>query len=80
MIIPGLRQALVAQTDRVLRAEARDDIENREVTIIGDKEIPYSLLKRVMATCTDADYGQLSLAVMQKTSDAQLAAMTGTGG
>jgi biopolymer transport protein ExbD len=80
MIIPGLRQALVAQTDRVLRAQARDDIENREVTIMGDKEIPYRLLKRVMATCTDADYGQLSLAVMQKTSDAQLAAMTGTGG
>lgn len=80
LIIPGLRQALVAQTDRVLRQEARDDVENREVTIMGDKELPYRLLKKVMATCTDADYGQLSLAVMQKTSDAQLAAMAGAGG
>jgi len=37
------------------------------VTIMGDKEIPYSLLKKVMATCTSADYGKISLAVMQKT-------------
>jgi biopolymer transport protein TolR len=42
------------------------------VTIMGDREIPYSLLKKVMATCTAADYGQLSLAVLQKASDARL--------
>ena len=33
---------------------------------MGDKELPYSLLKRVMATCTAADYGKISLAVMQR--------------
>jgi hypothetical protein len=32
-----------------------------------------------MATCTQADYGQLSLAVLQKTSDAQLAALKSGG-
>ena len=74
LIIPELRAALQSQTDRTLRQDARDDVEGREVTIMGDKEIPYWLLKKVMATCTDADYGRLSLAVMQKTSDAQLAA------
>ena len=47
---------------------------------MGDKEIPYHILKRVMATCTDADYGRLSLAVLQKTSDLQMAAVTGDGG
>ena len=41
----------------------------REVTIMGDKDIPYSLLKKVMATCTAADYGQISLAVLQKSSE-----------
>jgi biopolymer transport protein ExbD len=80
LVIPALKQALMAQTDRVLRQESMDDIEGREVTIMGDKDIPYSLLKKVMATCTDADYGQLSLAVMQKTSDASFAAMAPTGG
>jgi len=67
--IPGLRQALMSQNDRVLRKEAQDEIEGREVTIMGDKDIPYRLLKKVMATCTASDYGQISLAVLQKSSE-----------
>ena len=67
--IAALEQALKSQNDRVLRREARDDIAGREVTIMGDKDIPYRLLKKVMATCTGADYGQISLAVLQKSSE-----------
>ena len=64
-----LREALLSQNDRVLRREANDDIAAREVTIMGDKDIPYRLLKKVMATCAASDYGQISLAVLQKSSD-----------
>lgn len=67
--IPELRQALKSQNDRVMRREMQDDIAGREVTIMGDKDIPYRLLKKVMATCMASDYGQISLAVMQKSSD-----------
>ncbi len=67
--IPALREALLSQNDRVLRREAQDDIAGREVTIMGDKEIPYRLLKKVMATCTESDYGQISLAVLQKSAE-----------
>ena len=67
--IPELREALKSQNDRVLRKEAQDDIAGREVTIMGDKDIPYRLLKKVMATCSQSDYGQISLAVLQKSSD-----------
>jgi biopolymer transport protein TolR len=67
--IPELREALLSQNDRVLRKEAQDDISGREVTIMGDKDIPYRLLKKVMATCTGSEYGQISLAVLQKSSD-----------
>jgi biopolymer transport protein TolR len=67
--IPALREALKSQNDRVLRRAAQDDIAGREVTIMGDKEIPYRVLKKVMATCTGADYGQISLAVLQKSSE-----------
>ena len=69
IVIPELKAALEEQTARVLQADVRDDVAGREVTIMGDREIPYSLLKKVMATCTAADYGQLSLAVLQKASD-----------
>ena len=67
--IPELRQALKSQNDRVMRREMQNDIAGREVTIMGDKDIPYRLLKKVMATCMASDYGQISLAVMQKSSD-----------
>ena len=67
--IPALRKALLLQNDRVLRRAAQTDISGREVTIMGDKDIPYRLLKKVMATCTRSDYGRISLAVLQKSSD-----------
>ena len=67
--ISELREALLSQNDRVLRRDAQEDMAGREVTIMGDKDIPYRLLKKVMATCTESDYGQISLAVLQKSSD-----------
>lgn len=67
--IAELREALLSQNDRVLRREAQDDIAGREVTIMADRDIPYRLLKKVMATCTASEYGQISLAVLQKSSD-----------
>ncbi|HEY6454653.1 MAG TPA: biopolymer transporter ExbD [Steroidobacteraceae bacterium] len=45
----------------------------REITIMADKSLPYELLKKVMATCTDADYGKISLAVLQKEKPVSLA-------
>jgi biopolymer transport protein ExbD len=66
LIVQPLRDALKAQTDRFLRASAQADIAGREITILGDKSVPYRVLKKVMATCTDADYGKLSLAVLQR--------------
>jgi biopolymer transport protein ExbD len=42
------------------------DLAAREITIMADKSLPYEVLKKVMATCTDADYGRVSLAVIQK--------------
>lgn len=74
LVITGLKTALQNQTDRVLRRDAVADIADREVTIMGDKALPYRLLKRVMATCTAADYGQISLAVLQRAPAQQAAA------
>ena len=66
VIIAPLRAALKAQTDRILLRAAATDLSAREITILGDRDVPYRVLKKVMATCTDADYGKLSLAVLQK--------------
>ena len=66
VVIPELEAALRQQTDRVMIQQAKADIALREVTILGDRELPYRLLKRVMASCTAAEFGQISLAVVQK--------------
>ena len=42
------------------------DLAAREITIMADKSLPYEVIKKVMATCTDADYGRVSFAVIQK--------------
>lgn len=43
---------------------------SREITIMGDRTIPYALLRKVMRTCTDAGYGDISLSVLQRSTGA----------
>jgi len=66
LIIEPLRAALKEQNDSSLRSTAQQDLADREVTIMGDKGTPFTVLKRVMATATAADYGKVSLAVIQR--------------
>jgi len=40
--------------------------ENRELTLLADKTIPFKVLKKILATCTASGYGRISLAVIQK--------------
>ena len=41
-------------------------VESKEITILADKTIPFSVLKKIMLTCTGSGYGRISLAVIQK--------------
>jgi biopolymer transport protein ExbD len=77
--IPALEEALRSQTDRVLRKESVASVADREITIMGDRDTPYRVLKRIMAACTQADYGRLSLAVTQKAPRAAPAVAANTG-
>ena len=70
MIIPDLQAALKEQNDRIQRETAKEDLAEREITIMGDKGTPFSVLKRVMATATASDYGKVSLAVIQREREA----------
>jgi len=70
VVIAGLENELRRQTESLYLQDNDATIEDREVTIMGDRELPYSLLKKIMASCTAADYGRISLAVMQAAPDA----------
>jgi biopolymer transport protein ExbD len=56
----------MAQNDLALGGAQNKDIAKREVTIMGDKNTPYSVLKKIMLTCSDAEYGKVSFAVVER--------------
>ncbi len=43
--------------------------DSQEVTVLADKSVPFSVLKKVMATCTGQGYTRVSLAVVQKSAE-----------
>jgi biopolymer transport protein ExbD len=53
----GLMQVVGADAGAVTRGE---------INIMADKDIPYQLIKKVMATCTEARFARISLAVAHR--------------
>jgi len=67
LTVASLLAALSSQAATVLGSTKPDGSSNdREVTIMGDKDLPYNVLKKIMATCTQANFNKVSLAVLEK--------------
>ena len=64
-VIPGLKAELDLLAARPV-ARAENTARSKAVTIMGDKDIPYQLLRKVMFTAALADYTDVSFAVNQK--------------
>jgi biopolymer transport protein ExbD len=47
---------------------------SQEVTILADKAVPFAVIKRIMSTCTNEGYENVSLAVIQKPMQQKMAA------
>lgn len=47
-------------------AATADATVEKDITIMGDRDIPYKLLRKVMLTCAQANYSKISFAVMQR--------------
>jgi len=63
--IGSLENELIMQMSQD-EQEADKEGNRRKIIIMGDKMIPFTLLKKVMYTCSWAGYQTLSLAVIQK--------------
>jgi len=46
-------------------------VSRGEINVMADKDIPYQLIKKVMATCTEARFAQISLAVAHREGGAK---------
>lgn len=65
--IPVLANELRYQASRTAPSSVNEQGQiERDVTIMGHKEIPYQLLKRIMATCSANEYTRIALAVTRK--------------
>jgi biopolymer transport protein ExbD len=49
-----------------LKKSEKGEDTRGEVNILADRDIPYSVLKRVMATCAEARFERISLAVNER--------------
>jgi biopolymer transport protein ExbD len=74
-LLGSKNETIAAITERLERLErniiginTQAVVESKEVTILADKTIPFSVLKQIMSTCTHSGYGKISLAVIQKAS------------
>jgi biopolymer transport protein TolR len=65
-LIPGLKAELDILASRQV-VGADKDATTKAITIMGDKNIPYSLLRKVMYTSARANFTEISFAVNRKT-------------
>ena len=64
LIVP-LKAELDLQANRqVIRKE--NEAQSKQLTIMGDKDIPYRLLRKIMVTSARANYSDVSFAVRQR--------------
>jgi biopolymer transport protein ExbD len=64
-LIEPLKAELDLQSSRqVIRQD--NATKTQAITIMGDKEIPYRLLRKVMYTCARANFSDVSFAVQRK--------------
>ena len=61
-----LKTALQTELGKSRQQDKSGNPVRHEATIMGDRDIPYKILKQVMASCTEAGFARISLAVLQK--------------
>jgi biopolymer transport protein ExbD len=61
-VVEPLRAALDRQAAPLLGGAE----EQREVTVMAEKSLPYAVLRKIVASCSAADYSKVSLAVVER--------------
>ena len=74
--VPPIAERLTEVSRNIIGLRTKVVAETQEVTILADRSVPFHVVKKVMSTCTSQGYGRISLAVLQKSS--QAAYRTGT--
>jgi biopolymer transport protein TolR len=70
-IIESLVEELQFRASRALPTVNAEGVAEREVMILGDRQIPYRLLQKIMVSCNQTDYNKISFAVLRKAEEEQ---------
>ena len=65
-VLPELKYKLNEQTLMQVDGAGAGQLTRGDVNIMADKSIPFHVLKKVMATCSDTRFAKISLAVIEK--------------
>lgn len=68
-LLPGLKEELEYQGKKM--SSNREITNGYPATLVADKNTSYKVLKSIMATCTDANFTRISLAVSKKEGSAK---------
>ncbi|MFK7895775.1 MAG: ExbD/TolR family protein [Myxococcota bacterium] len=71
--IAPIGERLAELKESVIGINTEAVAQSQEVTILADRAVPFTVIKRVMSTCTNEGYAKISLAVLQKAPDSTLA-------
>jgi biopolymer transport protein ExbD len=66
--IAPIMERLAVLRESVIGTRTLAVAESQEITVLADRSIPFSVVKKIMSTCTAQGYGRISLAVIQKAS------------
>ncbi len=64
--LDNIRRQLQLLGEKVIGTSTRAVAATKEVTILADKSVPFTVVRQIMSTCTSAGYENVSLAVIQK--------------
>ncbi len=64
--LDNIRSQLQLLGEKVIGTSTRAVAATKEVTILADKSVPFTVVRQIMSTCTSAGYEKVSLAVIQK--------------
>jgi biopolymer transport protein ExbD len=67
-LIAPIAERLSQVQGSIIGLSTRAVAESQEITILADRSVPFSVVKKIMSTCTHEGYGRISLAVLQKAS------------
>ena len=64
--IESIGMRLSELSEAVIGLSTQAIADSQEVTVLADESLPFSVLKKILATCTARGYTRVSLAVVQK--------------